>query len=739
MARPFHGPDMNKPSIASILLALAVSPGLQAQQMPAMAVPRIEAPMQVDGKLDEPFWQQAAVMELPYEISPGNNIPASVKTKAYMVDSGTSFRVGIEAFDPEPEKILAYLRNRDSAFQDDFAGFRVDTFDTQQRAYEFFLSARGVQMDLTYDESGKNEDESWNAIWESGATLTGNGYVLEFEIPYSSISFRHSEDAQQWNIQFLRIRPRENRFVYANSPDDPKQICDLCEQVKIKGFAHADPGRNILVNPTLTWNYIQERDAPDADWGGDGNVVEFGMDLSWSPTPNNTLSATYNPDFSQVEIDGAQLGLNQNFALFFPEKRPFYLDSADFFDSPTNLVYTRNIADPDYGLRATGRSGEQTYGVFMSLDAQTNVLRPGPFRSRFAQLPGESQDWVGTYSYSLASSSNIGAILTSRDGDDYSSQLASIDGKWASGAHSLTGQYMYSQTDDAQGYRSDRFTGDAYFAAYEYEDRKKSVVVATRRYDPGFRADMGFVSQVDFERWVVGGSYRWYPEKGFFNRVQVNGDWDTTDQVSVDRHLEDEIELYLSANGKMRSYLQAGGGQRNRYWNGIEYDETFYTLYGEFTPAGTFQFSLFYRGGDQIDFANDALGSIDSFEFGTSGTFGEGLSYNLSYVDETLHRDGGDVYHAQLADLRVSWQFNLRQRLRVAFQYGDTQYDPSLWQDPIPRGLNDLASQLVYSYILNPRTVFYAGYSDNFFGSDSIDTFQTDRNLFLKFAYAWQP
>jgi hypothetical protein len=695
--------------------------------------------MQADGKLDEPFWQQAAVMDLPYEISPGDNIPASVKTKAYLVDSGTSFRVAIEAFDPEPEKILAYLRNRDSAFSDDFAGFRVDTFDTQQRAYEFFLSARGVQMDLTYDESNKNEDDSWNAIWESGATLTGNGYVLEFEIPYSSISFRQSKGPQQWNIQFLRIRPRENRFVYADRPDDRKQICDLCEQAKIAGFVGANPGRNILVNPTLTWNYTQDRDVPGAEWGGEGNVVEFGLDLSWSPTPNNTLSATYNPDFSQVEIDGAQLGLNQNFALFFPEKRPFYLDSADFFESPTNLVYTRNIADPDYGLRATGRSGEQTYGVFMSMDAQTNVLRPGPFRSRFVQLPGESQDWVGTYSYSLASSSNVGAILTSRSGDDYSSQLASIDGKWAKGAHSLTGQFMASQTDDVGGYRSDRFNGNAYFAAYNYEDRKKSMVVATRRYDPGFRADMGFISQVDFERWVIGGSYRWYPEKSFFNRIQINGDWDTTDQVSVDRHMEDEIEAYLSLEGKMRSTIEFGGGTRNRYWNGTEYDEDFHIFFAEFTPAGTYQFSLFYRGGDQIDFANDALGKIDSFELGTSGTFGEGLSYNLSYVDETLQRGDGDVYHAKLADLRVSWQFNLRQRLRVAFQYGDTKYDPSLWNDPIPGGLNDLASQLVYSYILNPRTVFYAGYSDNFFGSDTIDTFQTDRNLFLKFAYAWQP
>lgn len=721
------------------LFAITLSTGLEAVDSKAMVIPRIEAEMKPDGKLDESFWQQAAVMELPYEISPGDNIPASVKTKAYMVDSGTSFRVAIEAFDPEPEKILAYLRNRDSAFSDDFAGFRVDTFDTQQRAYEFFLSARGVQMDLTYDESGKNEDESWNAIWESGAALTDTGYILEFEIPYSSISFKHSTEPQQWNIQFLRIRPRESRFVYADRPDDRKQQCDLCEQAKIVGFAHADPGRNILVNPTLTWNYSEERDDPDAEWTGEGSVVEFGLDLSWSPTPNNTLSGTYNPDFSQVEIDGAQLGVNQNFALFFPEKRPFYLDSADFFDSPTNLVYTRNIADPDYGFRFTGRQGKQTYGAFMSQDAQTNVLRPGPYGSRFGQIPGESTDWVGTYSYSLASSSNIGAIFTNRTGDDYSNSMASIDGKWTSGSHSLTGQFMTSQTEDPEGYSVDSFTGNAYFASYDYEDRKKSFRVATRRYDPGFRADMGFIGQVDYDRWVIGGSYRWYPEKSFFSQIQINGDWDTTEQISVDQHMEDEIEAYLSFSGKMRSFMQVGGGTRTQFWQGVDYDVGFYTLYGEFTPAGTYQFSLFYRGGDQIDYNNLALGSIDSFELGTSGTIGEGFSYNLSYVDEALHRNGGDVYHARLADLRLSWQFNLRQRLRLAFQYGSTDFDPSLWNEPVPRGLDDLASQLVYSYILNPRTVFYAGYSDNFFGSDSIDTFQTDRNLFLKFSYAWQP
>ena len=203
--------------------------------------------------------------------------------------------------------------------------------------------------------------------------------------------------------------------------------------------------------------------------------------------------------------------------------------------------------------------------------------------------------------------------------------------------------------------------------------------------------------------------------------------------------MERETEAYVGANGKMRSYLQAGGGQRVRYWNGVDYDETFYTFYGEFTPIGSTELSLFYRGGDQIDFRNNDIGKINSFELGTSGNFGTNVSYKFSYVDEALDRDGGSVYHAQLMDARLSWQFNLRQRLRLALQYGTTAFDQNLNMALVPEQLSDIGTQLVYSYKINPRTVFYAGYSDNYFGTDNIDTFQTERSLFLKFGYAWQP
>jgi hypothetical protein len=731
-------------SLSLNLLAVALSGTALAKEKSNLDIPKVSGAMKADGKLDEPFWQQAATTTLDYEVSPGENLPAAVKTKVYIADSGTSLRIAYRAEDPNPEKIIAVLRDRDSAFQDDFIGIRLDTFNNQQRAYQFFVSARGVQMDLTYDESNGNEDESWDAFWDSGASIDAGGYTVEMEIPYSSLKFKHSTTPQQWGIQHLRIRPRENRFVYTDNMNDRNNKCDLCQQNTITGFAHADPGRNIVVNPTFTAGYAESRNAPGQAFSNDGVNTDFGLDVSWSPTPNNTLSATYNPDFSQVEIDGAQLDVNTSFALFFQEKRPFFLESADFFSTPTSLVYTRNIADPDYGLRFTGREGEHTYGFFGASDTITNILRPGPFGSSFGSINGGSTDLVGTYRYSLNESSNIGTLVTRRSGDDYSNNLVNLDGKWQKGAHTLTAQFVHTETEDPRRNGGEAFSGNASFLAYNYGDREKSFNIAHRRHDPGFRADLGFVGQVDYEKSVIGGSYRWYPKNQFFNQIQINGDWDITHQISVERLMEKEIEAYLSANGRMQSFMQLGGGRRDRYWNGVTYDESFYTFYGQFTPYKSWKLSLFYRGGDQIDFRNNDIGRITSFEPGLSGTINDNISLNISYVDEALDRDGGTVYHARLVDTRLSWQFNLRQRLRLAVQYGNTDFDLTLRPGYIPgnpasASSNDLGTQLVYSYKINPRTVFYAGYSDSYVGSNSQDTFQIGRSLFLKLGYAWQP
>jgi hypothetical protein len=733
----------NRAAAVAAVVALLLPLFSAAQTEPALAVPRIEGVIELDGRLDEPFWQNAARTSLDYEISPGENTPAAVRTEVWIADSTTGLRVAFRAHDPDPSKIIHVLRDRDSGFQDDFVGLRIDTFDTHQRAFEFFVSAAGVQSDLTYDgANGGNEDTAWDTLWQSAATIDAGGYTVELEIPYSSLRFPHSDRPKQWNVQFLRIHPRATRAVYASSPERRDMSCALCQQMKLSGFAEADPGRNLLLNPTLTAGTSQTRPGPGMRRNSHGTETELGLDATWSPTPNNTLSATLNPDFSQVELDGAQLDVNTSFALFFDEKRPFFLESADFFTSPTQLVYTRNIADPDYGARFTGRSGSQTYGVFGARDTITNLLRPGPFGSSLGQIEAESSDFVGTWRQGFGEGSNIGALATHRSADGYDNSVLDIDGKWQVGGHTVLAQFVHSATQDPGVRGGEDFAGNAHLLNYEYEDRRKSFNIGNRRHGTGFRADMGFVSQVDFDRWVVGGSWRWYPQDHFLNRIQLWSDWDITHQISANRKIERENEAYLSMQGRMQSEFEVGGGHRIRFWNGVDYNETFYSFYAEARPWKPLQLRLFYRGGDQIDFRNDGLGRISSLQPGITANLGGRGDLQINYIDETLRREGGEVYHAQLGDLRLSWQFDLRQRLRLAVQAGRTERDPRLNAKPgQPAGdreSSDTGTQLVYSYKFNPRTVFYAGYSDSYIGSDSVDTYQAGRSLFLKFGYGWQ-
>src|SRR5690606_19291606 len=147
---------------------------------------------------------------------------------------------------------------------------------------------------------------------------------------------------------------------------DRNLACYLCEFQKFRGFAHADPGRNVEIVPTLT--SIRSEGRPDYGQPFDGGEsdIEPGLDVQWGITPNVIFNGTLNPDFSQVEADSAQLDVNNQFALFFPERRPFFLEGQDLFEDPFGLVYTRNVADPDYGAKVTGKEGSHAFGAFFT-------------------------------------------------------------------------------------------------------------------------------------------------------------------------------------------------------------------------------------------------------------------------------------------------------------------------------------------------------------------------------------
>ena len=187
----------------------------------------------------------------------------------------------------------------------------------------FFVNPYGAQMDLLFDESTGNEDDSWDAIWYSEATIDENGYSVEMRIPFSNLRFKSSDQIKTWGMEAIRVHPRDQRRVYSNNKRDRNRNCTLCQIDKVQGFKDAKQGNQFELNPVLTIGKGETRNAL-GEFESNGTNYEPGLNVRWGITPSLTLDATINPDFSQVESDSAQLSVNETFALFFDEKKTFF-------------------------------------------------------------------------------------------------------------------------------------------------------------------------------------------------------------------------------------------------------------------------------------------------------------------------------------------------------------------------------------------------------------------------------
>jgi Domain of unknown function (DUF5916)/Carbohydrate family 9 binding domain-like len=736
------------------LFALCLSFAATAADLPApqpMAVPRLDTAaageaLVVDGRIDEAAWADAAAIELAYETTPGDNTAPAARTVARMLYTEDALWLSFRAEDPDPAAIRAFLRDRDALWSDDFVGIELDTFDDQRRAYGFYVNPLGVQADLISEEATGNEDTSWDGLWTSAARITERGYEAEIRIPFTTLRFRPGDGVKRWGARFLRIRPRDFRYTYASSRIERGARCNLCALDKVEGFAGVRQGRNLEIAPTLTVRHAQTR-VPGGGWQRGDTGIEPGLDATWAPTPNLTLNATLNPDFSQVESDQAQLDLNSSFALFFEEKRPFFLEGADYFNSPLNVVYTRQIADPDVGLRVTGRNGRQAYGAVVARDTVTQILLPGPLGSGFRTLDQDADVAIGRYRYDFAPGADnrqasLGGIATWREGEGYRNALAGIDGRLQQGAHTFTGQWLRSETlyptELAQADAAPE--GEALVLRYNYGNRNWNANLSHTDIDEGFRADLGFIGQVGYRKSVIGGSRTWYGKEGAkITRISLYSDWDITHRFDG-RLLERELEANLSLRGPRQSEASLSGLARVRFWNGTLFDERWLALYGELTLRPGLETGLYLRRGTQLDLAAWRTGTVEQWEPWLSLDVGRGINLNLSYSAQRLHRDGGTAFRTGVLDGRFSWQLDPRQRLRLSLQGSVVERDPALYPRAVQRKGRDVAAQLLYSYKLNPRSALYAGYSHGGY-SDDDQTALTDgsRSLFLKLSYAWQP
>jgi uncharacterized protein DUF5916/cellulose/xylan binding protein with CBM9 domain len=782
-AKPFSGSHVYphvRTSRASFCLALAsaaalsltISPApLRAQEpapaaTPAPAAPpipppitvkRLSSPIELDGALDDAAWQDAAVVDQFFETFPGDNTEPAAKTIVYLGYDDKYFYMGVHAYDPQPDKIRAPYVERDSVIgTDDNLAVFLDTRNDRRSAIELRVNPRGDQGDAIYDDGTGNEDFSFDTFYDTAAKLTSDGWTAEYRIPFSSL--RYSRDKEvKWGILVWRNYPRDQRYGYHSSPIPRGSNCWICRSREINGLVDLPAGGHYVAAPYATGRRVDEPSGPlGTSLDDTTNDYDIGGDVKWTPSASNALDATINPDFSQIESDVGQIPTNSRFALFFPEKRPFFLEGLDLFDTPIQAVYTRNINDPAWGARDTGKFGGSSFTALLTDDdGGGGVIIPGPTGSDLGFADFRAKNFIGRLRHDFGGSF-AGLVATAReiedkDGGGYNRVFGpDFNYRW-SGVDQLTGQFLYSKTETTN--RPDlgvsewdgrELSDHAAMLEWLHTARDWTWRLTARDYGDDFRADLGFLPQVGIRLGRFALFRNYYPEHGALRRVQPyvvlryieDQHGNEVERLTIPAiqvqgthnlftYLELSINEHQQVNGKLLEYshintfLQVDPGRRlSRVGYFISLGEALDNILGRKGHGGEINPFFTWKPTDHLvlDFTADRQW-VDLDEAGAKGR----------------------LFTAQIERLKATYNFNARSFVRLIGEYFDQNRDPALYAPLVLREhAGSFSGSALFAYRLNWQTVFFLGYGDDRRQDLQGDLQKADRAVFLKISYAFQ-
>lgn len=522
--------------LGSGLLALALPAWGNAPELSHPTALRLaagEAAPVIDGRLDDAAWQRAPVYERFAQFLPTDKQPARWRTTVQVLVTGDALVFGIHAWDPGPGRIRAPLTRRDQVKADqDFVSVFIDPVGHRRTAQYVRVGAAGSVEDGLFSAEEDSEDSAPDFDVEAAATRLPDGYSVELRWPLAALRFPHADGAP-WRVMVARNIPREDRTLNVSAPALNKDalsfiaelqpldgLGDLVEQVRERSF--------IAFRPELTLRAT--RDSSEAEPARRSRKASLGAEFKWRPRADWVIDATLNPDFSQVEIDAPQLAGNTRFALSVPEKRPFFLESADVV-GPTQpdesgenrslaAFYTRAITDPDWGLRATWRgAGAEATALHLRDAGGGLVLRAGAFATRSGNQPRDSQASFARGRMQFGGLGLAGLVSLRDFGQGLNTQVIGSDGVWrSSDSDQWRGHLLLSDTTlglDADGrvLRVNRERGHRVWLAWRHRDADWSANVNVEEISPRFANDNGFVSQSGVRRASAFGVLRMGPRE----------------------------------------------------------------------------------------------------------------------------------------------------------------------------------------------------------------------------------
>ena len=726
-------------------------------------------PPRIDGRLDDTVWSSLTPITGFVQTSPVEGAPATERTEVWIAYDRDHLYVAFHAHYSDPSIVRATRAERDQGRADDRMAVLFDPFRDQQRAYLFSVNGYGVQNDAIVNAGagasrsrsrvgrssggsgggsggsggrsggsrsggtftagfGIRGDLSWDALFEAGGRLVEDGWTAEMAIPFKSLRYpsRSANQMHRWGFQVSRnIREKSESLVW--SPVSTDVAGQLTQMGVLDGLLDLSRSRNLEFLPTFTGLQAGSFDPGSGGFRNGGPAGELGLGVKYGVTSNLTLDVTLNPDFSQIESDQPQVEVNQRFALFYPELRPFFLEGQEIFAAatPVTLVHTRTIVDPRFGAKLSGKVGDVTLGVFVTDDEATGGLDDGssPGSGRVAQ------SFIGRARYDLYPESYVGVIATAREhGADYT-RVGGVDGRLRlNRTHSVS----FTVAESAHRHALDgELGGSIREIDFAREARNLTYSLAHSSIEPGVRTGTGFIPRVDVRRTDASVGYRWWPG----SRILSWGPSFTyLRNYSHQGGLEDE-QFRGAVNFEfIRGVRLSGGVNRDlERYGGIDFRKTSYSFAGavssrHVTVVGDF------NGGDGIYFGDDPfLGRAAGGRLAVYVRPGTRLRADLEVLSSRFVDPlGATVFDVRIFRTRAYYQFSNRLMLRHILEHNTLR--------------GTLGNNLLLTYRINAGTAAFLGYDDRFLRGAQLDAMlfparhfeRTNRAVFTKVSYLFR-
>ncbi len=773
-------------------LAIAISASTTAaagdtysgrQNQLAVAVPRLDEAARIDGVLDDPAWSRAVVLTDFSQYAPADGRPAENRTDALVWYSPSAIFFGIRAH-AQPGTLRATLADRDRIADDDHVQIYLSTFNDGRQALVFAVNPLGVQADGTLVEGGTSghgtavvsgreaTDLSADFVFESRGRLTDYGYEVEIRIPFKTLRYQ-TRDPQDWGLHLIR-RVQSTGHEDSWVPARRAAASFLAQAGTLKGFTDLRRGLVLDLSPVVTARADGAESASGA-WRYDADSPEFGGNVRWGVTPNLTLNGTINPDFSQVEADAGQFVFDPRQALYFSEKRPFFLDGIEQFQTPSSLIYTRRIVAPVGAVKLTGKASGTTLAYLFAVDdAITSASREDHPVFNILRVQRD-----------VGAESKAAFVYTDRVDGDNSNRVAAADARF-------TFRKIYSLQVQGAVSHSRRFgvttTAPLWQASLGRSGRRYGLRAQIQGIDDDFRAEAGFISRAGITVPRLTNQIALYGSKGstlerWVGGVMMDGTWQYEDFVNG-RSAQDR-RLHFTSNFTLRGGWSLG---QTVMVESFGFDRELYEEYAllDVAPDGRevlrpfvgaprlpnldwqitldtprvrgFSGSVYWLWGKDENFYEWSSADILFLNLEGQWRPTERLRVDGNWQVQSYARrtDGTMVGWRKLPRVKVEYQMTPAIFLRVVSQY-DSRFQDDLRDDSriglpivyVTRATGDYAralgyrrsslrTDLLFSYQPTPGTVVFAGYGSTLADLDARDAIgrgRTADGFFLKISY----